>query len=105
MIRVLLADDHGLILEAMQLLVERIEGVKVAACAQNGREAVALARVHRPDLVIMDIGMEQLNGIDAAVQMMTELPGTRVLILSSYTDERHVQRAVRAGVAGYLVKS
>lgn len=105
MIRILLADDHALILEALQLLVERIEGAKVVARAANGREAVALAHEHRPDLVIMDIGMQELNGIDAASQMARELPGTRVLILSSYNDERNVQRAVRAGVAGYLVKT
>jgi DNA-binding NarL/FixJ family response regulator len=105
MIRVLLADDHALILEAMQLLVERIEGVKVVASARNGRDALRLAKEHRPDLAIMDIEMEQLNGIDAAAQLRTELPETRILILSSHTDERSVHRAVRAGVAGYLVKT
>lgn len=105
MLRVILADDHALILQAMQLLVERIEGVRVVASAGNGREAIALAREHHPDLVIMDIEMDQLNGIDAALQMRQEFPDTRVLILSSHTDEKTVHRAVRAGVSGYLVKS
>ena len=105
MIRVLLADDHGLILEAMQLLVERIEGVKVVGRARTGRDALQLAREQRPDLAIMDIEMEELNGIDAAAQLRKEQPDVRVLILSSHADERSVLRAVRAGVAGYLVKT
>jgi len=103
-VRVLLADDHVLIVEAMRLLVERIDGVVVVACASNGREALALAHEHRPDLAIMDISMQELNGIDAAARMREELPGTRVLILSSHTGESYVLRAMRAGVAGYLVK-
>lgn len=104
MIRILLADDHGMILDALRLFLERIEGAMVVASAVNGRDALALAREHRPDIVIMDIGMEQLNGIDAAAHMHAELPGTRVLILSSFDDAVHVHRAVRAGVAGYVVK-
>ena len=105
MIRILLADDHGLILEAMQLLLERIEGVKVVASAHNGRDALRLARERRPDLAVMDIEMEGLNGIDAAAQLRKEQPEVRILILSSHTDKRSVLRAVRAGVAGYLVKT
>lgn len=104
MIRVLLADDHALIVEAMRLLIERIEGVKVVAEANNGRDAVARAREHAPDIAIVDISMQGLNGIEAASQIKEQAPGTRVLILSSHRDEEHVQRAVRAGIAGYLVK-
>jgi DNA-binding NarL/FixJ family response regulator len=102
--RVLLADDHVLIVEAVRLLVERIEGVKVIGTAHDGREAVRLAKTQRPDIVIMDIGMKDLNGIDAAMQIREALPKTRVLILSSYGTEPFVERAIRAGVDGYLVK-
>lgn len=103
-IRVLVADDHALIVEAMRLMLERIDGLKVVAAAYNGRDALAMAREHRPDLVIMDISMQELNGIDAAAQLRDELPGTQVLILSSHTGPQYVHRALQAGVAGYLVK-
>jgi len=102
--RVLLADDHVLIVEAVRLMVERIEGVHVVATAHDGREAVRLAMAERPDIVIMDIAMKNLNGIDAAKQIREALPGTSVLILSSYGTEPYVERAIRAGVSGYLVK-
>jgi DNA-binding NarL/FixJ family response regulator len=103
-VRVLLADDHGLVLAAMRLLVERIPGVKVVAEAHDGREAVAAALEHRPDLVIMDISMRELNGIEATAQIKAALPATRVLMLSSHEGEEFVQRALKAGAAGYLLK-
>lgn len=103
-VRVLLADDHPIIVEALTLLLERMEGVRVVAAAHNGRDALALAREHRPDIVIMDIGMQELNGIEAAAQLRAELPQTRVLILSSHKSAEYVHRALRVGVSGYLVK-
>lgn len=103
-IRILLADDHALIVAAMRMMIDRMEGVEVVAEAYNGRDAVAVARERRPDLVIMDIGMRELNGIDAAVQIKADSPGTHVLILSSHTSEDYVRRAIKAGVDGYLVK-
>lgn len=103
-LRILLADDHALILTAMRMMIERIEGVVVVAEACNGRDAVALALAHRPDLVIMDISMKNLNGIEATAQIVAQSPGTRVMILSSHTDEGFVRRAIRAGASGYLAK-
>lgn len=103
-LRVLLADDHALILTAMRMMIERIEGVVVVAEAYNGRDAVALALAHRPDLVVMDISMKDLNGIEATAQIVAQSPGTRVMILSSHTDESFVLRAIRAGASGYLAK-
>ena len=103
-LRVLLADDHTLVLAGLRLLLEKMEGTTIVAEAADGREAVALALEHRPDLVIMDISMRELNGIDATVRIRAELPGTRVLILSSHTTEDFVRRAIKAGVSGYLVK-
>ena len=103
-IRVLLADDHALVLAGIRLLVERIEGVEIIGEAHNGRVAVETALEMRPDLVIMDISMEELNGIEAAVRIREALPDVRVLILSSHGDGLFVRRAVRAGVSGYLVK-
>jgi DNA-binding NarL/FixJ family response regulator len=103
-LRVLLADDHALIVSAMRMMIERIEGVVVVAEAYNGRDAVVLARTHRPDLVIMDISMKDLNGIEATAQIIADSPSTRVMILSSHTDEGFVRRAIRAGASGYLAK-
>jgi DNA-binding NarL/FixJ family response regulator len=103
--RVLLADDHGLVLAGLRLLLERIEGATVVAEASNGREAVEMAEATHPDLAILDIGMRELNGIDAAERIRAALPGTKVLILSSHTGEDFVRRALKAGVAGYLVKA
>jgi DNA-binding NarL/FixJ family response regulator len=103
-LRVLLADDHALIVSAMRMMIERIEGVVVVAEAYNGRDAVALARTHRPDLVIMDISMKDLNGIEATAQIIADSPSIRVMILSSHTDEGFVRRAIRAGASGYLAK-
>ncbi len=103
-IRILLADDHALILGGIRALLKEIEGVTIVAEANNGRDAVALARAEKPNLVIMDISMKELNGIEATAQILAEVPETRVLILSMHTTEDFVRRALKAGAAGYLVK-
>lgn len=102
--RVLLADDHPLILAALRSMVERIEGVSVVAEARDGRSAVDLARMHRPELAIVDISMSGLDGIEATAQIRTSSPSTRVLVLSSHTSEDRVHRSFRAGASGYLTK-
>lgn len=104
LIRVLLADDHALVLAGIRALVEELGGTQIVAEANNGRDALALAKLHKPDLVIMDISMRELNGIEATAQIMTEVPSTRVLILSMHTTEDFVRRAIKAGASGYLVK-
>ena len=103
-IRTLLADDQQLVRAGIRALMLDIEGVAIVAEATNGREAVALAREHRPDLVVMDISMEELNGIDATAQMRSALPATRVVILSMHATEDFVRRALKAGAAGYIIK-
>jgi DNA-binding NarL/FixJ family response regulator len=103
-VRVLLADDHTLVRAGIRALAESLEGLEVVGEADNGRDAVALAKSLRPDLVIMDISMKELNGIDAAAQIVAEVPGARVLMLSMHTTEDFVRRALRAGASGYLVK-
>jgi DNA-binding NarL/FixJ family response regulator len=104
LIRVLLADDHALVLAGIRALVEELGDTEIVAEASNGRDAVALAKQHVPDLVIMDISMKELNGIEATAQIMAEVPSTRVLILSMHTTEDFVRRALKAGASGYLVK-
>ena len=102
--RVILADDHTLVRAGIRALVEAIEGVVIVAEADNGRDAVALYKTHRPDLLIMDISMKELNGIEATLQIRAENPEARVLILSMHATEDFVHRALKAGAAGYLVK-
>ena len=103
-VRILLADDHNLVRAGIRALLGSIEGTTIVAEAENGREAVALALVHRPDLAILDISMKELNGIEAAAQVKAQLPDTRVLILSMHTTEDFVRRALKAGADGYIVK-
>lgn len=103
-VRVVLADDHTLVRAGIRALVEAIEGVQIVAEAVNGRDAVAQVRIHRPDMVIMDISMKDLNGIEATAQISSELPATRVLILSMHAAEEFVRRALKAGASGYIVK-
>lgn len=104
LIRVLLADDHALVMAGIRSLVEELGNTQIIAEASNGRDAVALTIQHKPELVIMDISMKDLNGIEATVQIMAVMPSTRVLILSMHTTEDFVRRAIKAGAAGYLVK-
>jgi len=103
-IRTLLADDHALVRAGIRALLRDIADIAIVAEADNGRDAVRLASELTPDLAILDISMKELNGIEAAAQMRTQAPGTRVLILSMHTTEDFVRRALKAGAAGYIVK-
>ena len=104
LVRVVLADDHALVLAGIRALIVELGGTQIVAEASNGREAVALVKQHNPDLVIMDISMKELNGIEATAQIIAESPSTKILILSMHTTEDFVHRAIRAGASGYLVK-
>lgn len=103
-VRILLADDHTLVLAGIRSLLEGFDGVTIVGEAHDGREAVALARAKAPNLVLMDISMKELNGIEATAQIRAEVPDARVLILSMHTTEDFVRRALKAGASGYLVK-
>jgi DNA-binding NarL/FixJ family response regulator len=103
-IRVLLADDHALVRAGLRKLLESLSGVEVVAEAGDGREALALVASKNPDLVLLDITMPGLNGLEAAERIGREHPGTRVILLSMHASEEHVLRALRAGAAGYLPK-
>ena len=101
---VLLADDHTLVRAGIRSLIEELPEIRIVGETSNGREAVSLAFEHRPDLVVMDISMPELNGIEATMRIQEELPATRVLILSMHSSEDFVRRALAAGASGYLVK-
>ena len=102
--RVLLADDHQLMRSGVRLMLEREPDITVAGEAGDGREAVALAKTLKPEVVVMDIGMPNLNGIEAALQMTQHNPELAVVMLSMHSDESYVLRALKAGARGYLLK-
>lgn len=103
-IRILLADDHTVVRKGLRLLLENQPGFNVVADAANGREAVALAEQHVPDVVVMDVAMPILNGIEAARQICAKLPRIAVVFLSMHSDEGYVLKALKAGARAYLLK-
>jgi DNA-binding NarL/FixJ family response regulator len=104
-IRILLADDHTIIRSGLKLLLEQQPDFKVVAEASDGREAVQLVSKLRPDVVILDIGMPNLNGIEATRQIVSEDPKAQVVILSMHSDEGYVLRALKAGARAYILKN
>jgi two-component system response regulator NreC len=103
-IKVLLADDHGLVRKGLRFVLEHEPGIEVVGEAADGREAVELAEELSPSVVVMDITMPQLNGIDATAQIVKRSPNTGVIILSVHSDESYLLRALNAGAKGYLLK-
>ncbi len=105
-IRILLADDQELVRSGMRALLERAEDLRVVGEAADGAEAVQLAKRHRPDVVLMDVRMPRLDGIEATRQIAAEptLAGVHVVVLTTFHDDQTVLGAVRAGAAGFLVK-
>jgi len=104
MINVLLADDHTVMRAGLRLVLEREAGFRVIGEAGDGREAVVLAEKLKPDVVVLDIAMPNLNGIEAARQICDKLPGAAVVILSMHSDESYVLRALKSGARAYLLK-
>jgi two-component system, NarL family, response regulator NreC len=102
--RILLADDHKLMRSGLKALIEQQPDLTVVGEADDGRQAVTLAASLKPDLLVMDIGMPNLNGIEAAHQITQANPATAIVILSMHSDESYVLRALKAGAKGYLLK-
>ncbi len=103
-IRVLLADDHKLMRSGLRLLLQQSPDFTVVGEADDGREAVELFNSLQPDVVVMDVGMPRLNGVEAAAQIANAKPGAAIVMLSMHSDESYVLRALRAGARGYLLK-
>jgi DNA-binding NarL/FixJ family response regulator len=103
-IRVLLADDHGVVRKGLRFLLERQPDMEIVGEAADGREAVRLAEATNPDIVIMDIAMPLLNGIEATAQMVKRNPAIAVIILSVHSDEDYLLSSLNAGAKGYLLK-
>jgi DNA-binding NarL/FixJ family response regulator len=102
--RILLGDDHALVRAGIRALLESLEGISVVAEAGNGSEVLELARVHRPDVVLLDISMPGLGGLEVSAQLKQELPEVRVVMLSMHANEEYVLQALRSGAVGYMLK-
>ena len=103
-LRILLADDHIVMRSGLRALLDRQPNLEVVGESENGRETVALAASLKPDVVVMDVGMPVLNGIEATQTIVTQCPTIAVVILSMHADESYVMRALKAGARGYLLK-
>lgn len=104
MITVLLADDHGIIRDALRYLLEAQGDIQIVAMAADGQEAVEQAMVHCPDVAVMDISMPRMDGIEATKRICRACPHTQVVMLTIYNSGEHIQRALKAGAAGYVLK-
>src|SRR6187455_1026954 len=103
-ITVLLVEDHQIVREGVRSLLKHEPDVEVVGEAESGRQAVQLARKLRPAVVVMDIAMPLLNGLEATRQIRKEVPGTKVLILSAHSDDAYVEQAAALGATGFLLK-
>jgi two-component system response regulator NreC len=103
-IRILLADDHAVVRDGLRALLERQSDMAVVAEAGDGRECVQMAENHLPDVVLMDVAMPEMNGIEAARRIIAASPKTGVVMLSMHRDESYVLRSLKAGARGYLLK-
>src|SRR2546423_3993696 len=103
-INVLLADDHIVVRQGLRVLIESQDDMRVVGEADNGRQAVQLTKKFLPDVVVLDVAMPLLNGLEATRQITRDVPAVKVLILSSYSDDEYVQQLTAEGAAGYLVK-
>jgi DNA-binding NarL/FixJ family response regulator len=103
-ISILLVDDHTVVRQGLRALLQAEEDMEVAGEAENGRQAVGLARKSSPDIIVMDVAMPLLNGLEATRQILKNQPSAKILVLTSYGDDDCVNELMRAGAAGYLIK-
>jgi DNA-binding NarL/FixJ family response regulator len=103
-IRIIIADDHQIIRQSLKILLEKESDMEVVGEAENGRSAITLTRRLTPDVVVMDVKMPEMNGIEASHHILSELPKVKVIALSTYGDSRYVLNMLKAGAHGYLLK-
>lgn len=104
MLHILVADDHGIVRSGLRMLIDRQEGMRVVAEAEDGVEAVERTLLERPDIAILDVAMPRMTGIQAAQKIKSHLPDTAVVLLTMHDDERYLLDGLRAGASGYVLK-
>lgn len=103
-IKVLIAEDHDVVREGLKILISADSGIEIAGEASNGATAVRLARKLQPDVVLMDLAMPKVNGLQATREILRQAPGSKVLVLSAYKDDETLRKVLAAGVSGYITK-
>ena len=103
-VRVVLADDHAVVRAGIRAMLESLDGIEIVGQATNGREAVTMVEQHHPDVLLCDISMPGMNGLETTTRVVKEFPNVRVIILSMHTSEEYVWQALKAGATGYLLK-
>ena len=103
-IRVLVVDDHAIVRDGIRALLGRAENIEVVGEAGGGRDAITLARALSPDVILMDIAMPDLGGLEAALEIHKDRPASKIIILSQYGDPEYVKRALKSGASGYVLK-
>lgn len=101
---ILIVDDDSLVAGALKIILETQKDFHIPACGSNGKEAIALYRQHRPDILLMDIRMEEMNGLDASASILAEFPDARILLLTTFSDDEYIIKALKLGASGYLLK-
>ena len=104
LIRIMIVDDHAVVRDGLKMILEAAENMRIVAMATNGREAIAIAEEQQPDVILMDISMPGLNGIEAARKLRERLPAVKILFLSMHHSREHIYQALQAGAQGYLLK-
>lgn len=104
MLKILIVDDHQVVRRGLQMTIDAEKDMRVIAEASNGTQVLALIKKHKPDVVLMDLQMPEMNGVDALKQIRPEYPDLPILILTTFTDDAHVYAALRAGASGFLLK-
>lgn len=102
--KLILIDDDCLVVSALQMILTAVPDFCVAATASDGRKALSLYREHRPDVLLMDIRMKEVNGLDAAADILAEFPDAKILLLTTFSDDEYIVKALKLGAKGYLLK-
>ncbi|WP_345325868.1 response regulator transcription factor [Candidatus Villigracilis proximus] len=104
MLKILIADDHQIVRRGLQMTIDAEKDMRVVGEAENGAQVLALIKKHKPDVVLMDMQMPEMDGVDALKQVRVEFPVLPVLILTTFSDDAHIYAALRAGASGFLLK-
>ncbi|MBC5687459.1 response regulator transcription factor [Mediterraneibacter sp. NSJ-55] len=102
--KLILIDDDCLVVSALQMILAAVPEFEIAATANDGREALRLYREHHPDVLLMDIRMKEVSGLDAAAQILDEFPDAKILLLTTFSDDEYIVKALKLGAKGYLLK-